>query len=55
MASINFRDHLLRDPSAGNYYAPSHRNMSEVLFKTSPENGQSRIAKNGIPTSATIF
>ena len=25
------------------------------IFKTSPENGQLRIAKNGLPTSATIF
>jgi hypothetical protein len=30
-------------------------NMSGVLFKTSPENGQPRIAQNGFPTSATIF
>ena len=41
----NFRDHLLRDPSAAFYAAPSHQNMSEVLFKTSPERANQELRK----------
>ena len=51
----NFRDHLLRHPSAAFDAAPSHQNMSEVLFKTSPKNDHPRIAQNGFSGFSTMF
>lgn len=38
----NFRDHLLRDPSAGFDSAPSHRNMSGAEFQNIPRKGSSK-------------